>query len=97
MSALAGGVLKTLSAGGQRADGLASAICALVKQGAELGALEDVELQRLEGTSKTIRVFPRVWLERLARAVNVGAFERLTVDQIVERVLLPPPSSDAES
>jgi hypothetical protein len=96
VSAPASSVLKTLSAGGTRATGLADAITALVKNGSDLGALEDVLLRLPDGTTKTIRIFPRIWLERLQRAVNLGAFEKLTVDQIVDRVLLPPPS-EAES
>ena len=97
MSGLEIGVLQTLAAGGDRADGLASAICRLVIEGAELGALEDREILQADGSTRTVRIIPRQWLERLQRAVNVGAFERLSLDQIVERILLPPQPESAES
>jgi uncharacterized protein involved in type VI secretion and phage assembly len=90
-------LLNTMSARGKRALDLASVICRLVTEGAELGALEDLELQLADGSTKTIRIIPRQWLERLQRAVNVGAFERLTVEQIVERILLPPLPDQVET
>lgn len=85
-----------MSADGQRSLDLATAICRLIIEGAELGALEDRELVAPDGSTRMIRIIPKAWLERLQRAVNVGAFERLTVAEIVERILLPPPPSEDE-
>ena len=83
--------LLTLMAGkGKLAEDCATAICNLVMQGAELGALDEIELIGPDGTVRIVRIFPKAWLERLQKAVNVGAFEKLTVDQIVERILIPP-------
>jgi hypothetical protein len=90
-------LLKTLAAGGERADGLASVICALVSQGSELGALEDREICGLDGSKRQIKVLPRIWLERLDRAVAVGAFDRLSAQVIVERILAPPLPENVES
>jgi hypothetical protein len=82
--------LHTAIAGdGPRSHDLATAICRLIIEGAELGALEDRELVLADGSTRTVKIIPLQWLERLQRAVNVGAFERLTVAQIVERILLP--------
>jgi hypothetical protein len=90
-------VLNAMAEDGERASCLASAICRLVREGAELGALEDRELMAPDGSTRTVRIIPRLWLERLKRAVNVGAFERLTVEQIVTRILLPPLPDLSES
>lgn len=83
-------------ASAQRANELDKVICDLIVQGAELGALEDRELRLADGSTRTIRIIPRIWLERLQRAVNVGAFDRLTIDEIVQRILLPPLPESAE-
>jgi hypothetical protein len=78
-----------ISGDGPRSHDLATAICRLIIEGAARGALEDRELVAPDGSTRTVKIIPLQWLERLQRAVNVGAFERLTVDQIVQRILLP--------
>lgn len=81
-----------LAAGGDRALGIADAISLLVKDGAELGALEVYQVADAEahGGRRECRRVPQIWLERLGRAAERGAFERMTIKQIVDRILLPP-------
>jgi hypothetical protein len=88
MTAVQINILQTLSAGGQRADALASVVCRLVTEGAELGALEERQIIGADGVLvRTVKLIPRVWLERLDRAVDVGALERMSVTDIVDRIL----------
>ena len=88
-------LVRTLAAGGDRAHGLAEAICLLIKDGAELGALETHEIadaghpDAVDGV-RTVKRVPRIWLTRLERAIELGAFERLPVRKIVDRILAPP-------
>ena len=75
---------------------LSEAICMLVKDGAELGALVEREVTD-RGALRTSKTLPDEWFTRLANAVDRGAFERMPVKKIVERILLPPlPASAAE-
>jgi hypothetical protein len=91
MSEVGRNLLPFLACDGKRADGLAQAICKLVKNGSELGALEEREIFDADGVLlRTIKLIPKIWLERLHRAVEVGAFERLSVNEIVDRILAPP-------
>lgn len=86
-------IMRTLAAGGHRATVLASVVCCLVKEGAELGALEEVPVIGIEGDRRTIRVLPREWLERLARAIELGVLDRpnqQTMRKVVDRILAPP-------
>jgi hypothetical protein len=84
-------LLQTLSAGGQRADALASVVCRLVTEGAELGALEERRIVGADGVLiRTVRLIPKLWLERLDHAVDVGALERMSVGDIVDRILGSP-------
>jgi hypothetical protein len=73
-----------------RAVQLDAALCGLVVWGSRLGELETREVMGVDGKPRTIKVPPRIWLERLDRALAVGAFDRLPVDKIVERILIPP-------
>jgi hypothetical protein len=75
-------VLKTLAAGGQRADVLASAICDLVVKGAPLGELE---------VQAGVKVFPTAWLSRLAQAIELGVLDKpkpSTLRHVVDRILI---------
>lgn len=92
-------LLFVLSRGGQRADDVAAVICRLVTDGAQLGALEPYEIVDPDAPDgvRTVRGIPRVWLDRLGRAVEVGAFDRLTVEAIVERILAPPLPAHVEN
>lgn len=74
----------------ERAQQLDRALCRLIKDGAEMGKLEGREILDVDGTRRTIKVPPRIWLERLDRALQVGAFDRLSVKDIVSRILVPP-------
>lgn len=84
-------VLGAMAAKGQRALDVASATCLLVTKGAELGELETITAADPGGDLREIRVMPIAWLDRLDRAIEVGAFERLEVPEIVDRILGPPP------
>lgn len=52
-----------------------------------LGALDHVDGMRPDGAPITGAAMPKQWLARLEKAVVVGAFERLTVSEIVTRIL----------
>ncbi len=62
----------------------------LIVTGAELGALEPSAAIGIDGDWREIKLPPRIWLDRICKAVEVGAFDRLPLDDIVERILLPP-------
>lgn len=92
-------LLTTLAAGGQRAHGLASVICALVKEGAELGALEDRDIGTKDEPHPT-KALPREWLERLGRAIELGILDHPTpakLRKVVDRILAPPLPAHIES
>lgn len=73
-----------------RAVQLDQAICLLIKRGAEFGELEQREILDAAGARRMINVPPLIWFERLDRALQVGAFDRMPVKEIVDRILLPP-------
>lgn len=72
-----------------RAQQLDLALCKLITKGAELGELERRQVIGADGALREIRVPPAIWFERLELAITRGAFDRLTIDAIVERILLP--------
>jgi len=80
-----------------RSDKLAEALCLLVIEGGKLGELERREVIGVDGERRDIRLPPAIWFERLAAAAETGAFERLEVKQIVERILLPPDQAQSPS
>jgi hypothetical protein len=93
-------ILQTLNAGGARATVLASVVCRLVIEGAELGALEEIPAIGIDGQPRTIKVLPLEWLERLARAIELGVFDRPnqgTMRKVVDRILAPPLPAHVES
>lgn len=67
------------------------ALCLLIVKGAELGELEPDAAIGVDGDWREIRLPPRIWLDRLARAVEVGAFDRLEPKAIADRILMSPP------
>lgn len=75
-----------------RSDKIAAALCQLVVEGGELGELELRQVIGVDGEKREIRVPPAIWFERLAAAAEAGAFERLEIKQIVDRILTPPPA-----
>lgn len=64
-------------------------LCQLIIKGSELGELDRREVIGVDGARREIRVPPQSWLDRLARAIEVGAFDRYQPKAIVERILLP--------
>lgn len=74
---------------------VADALCMLVREGGELGELELQTYRRENGDVGQRRVMPATWLPRLQRAAEVGAFERLSIDEIVVRILGPAPGAEA--
>lgn len=89
MSAALETCLRALAAGGDRALDVADAICGLVINGGKLGELDECQIRDAAGNSRAIKTMPRPWIDRVARAIEVGAFERLSADAIVERILTP--------
>jgi hypothetical protein len=94
MSAAVDQLSRMLAAGGELADGLASAVAQLVVKGSKLGELEDHAAVGIDGNWRPIKRPPPIWFERLVLAAKRGAFARLPVDRIVDRILLPPPGGD---
>jgi len=88
-------VLRTIGAGGRPGSKVATIICDLVVKGGELGELEEYEIPDPENRDpkappiKRTRM-PRQWLDRLARAIETGAIERLSTARIVEILLQGP-------
>jgi hypothetical protein len=72
----------------KRSVAIATAICGLVVEGKKLGELESYEAVAF-GERVVGQRMPREWLMRLEAAIKVGAFERLEVKDIVERILIP--------
>lgn len=72
---------------------VADVVCRLVVDGKTLGELRDVTYRGPDGRPREGRVVPAEWFIRLNRAIEVGAFERLTVKEIVARILQPPPAA----
>lgn len=75
----------------ERAVAIDAVLCGLIIEGGKLGELEPDAAIGVDGDWREIRLPPRIWLDRLARAIEVGAFDRLTVKDIVERILVPLP------
>lgn len=76
----------------ERAVQIDAALCKLIiKGGRELGALEPAAAVGIDGNYREIKLPPQLWLDRLARAVQVGAFDRMTVTDIVDRIIMDPP------
>lgn len=69
---------------------VADVICGLIVEGAELGELREVVIRGTDGAPRVVRTMPPEWLERLARALEVRAFDRLSPQDIVARILQPP-------
>lgn len=73
---------------------VADVICGLITEGAMLGELREVVLCGRDGAPtlgddgkpRACRTMPPEWLERLARAIEVGAFDRLTTKEIIARI-----------
>ena len=86
-------VLRALAAGGSRGSKLATIICDLVVQGAELGELEPYEIEdpTRRGDPHAPRIkrkgFRREWLERLSKAIETGALDHLSTARVVEILL----------
>jgi hypothetical protein len=85
-------VLRTIAAGGRPGSNVATIICDLVVKGGELGELEEYEFKDptdADPDAKPVkrRRMPRIWLDRLARAIETGAIERLSTTRIVEILL----------
>jgi hypothetical protein len=96
MSDVAPSYLRRMAGGGEGAVVLASVICRLVIEGAELGALAEVTTIGADGNPRTIRVLPPQWLDRLSRAVDLGVFANpteKTLRKVVDRILAPPPET----
>lgn len=90
MSADRGLLIQTLAAGGTLAMALADSITGLVIEGAQLGELQEVVITGPDGEPRTVRTMPPEWLHRLVRAIEVGAFDRMSAQQVVARILMPP-------
>ncbi len=81
-------ILRALAAGGRPGDKVASALCRLISDGAQLGELEPYEFRDpATGEIKLGKRPPLHWLERLAKAIETHAIDRLSVERTVEIIL----------
>jgi hypothetical protein len=87
-STLPSALLPVLAQRNKNSTKLATIICRLVTDGAELGELEEVTRFAF-GEARVVRTIPQQWLQRLAVAVERGALERMPVDRIVARLMSP--------
>lgn len=62
-------------------------LCQLIVRGRVLGELELAAAVGIDGSWREIRLPPQAWLDRLVRAIEVGAFDRLEPAAIVDRIL----------
>lgn len=69
------------------------ALVQLVVLGGALGELEVCPRPLAGGGVIMGKQLPQGWLRRLVRAYEVGAFDRLGVDEIVARIMQPPEAS----
>ncbi|WLB43036.1 ABC transporter substrate-binding protein [Bradyrhizobium ottawaense] len=78
-------VLSTLAAGGRPALKLATVICKLIVKVAdrEIDGLEKYQVVSFGQTVNGAR-FPDRWWPRLAKAIDTGAFDRMSVQAIVD-------------
>jgi hypothetical protein len=85
-------ILRAIGASGRPGSKVATIICDLVVKGGELGELEEYEISDPENRDPNAppikrKRLPRQWLDRLARAIETGAIERLSSERIVEILL----------
>ena len=82
-------IIRTLAAGGRCGTKLATVICDLVVKGAPLGELDEWVPDPSDPKAPPVKRqrMPREWLDRLAKAIETGAFETLPADRIVEIIL----------
>jgi hypothetical protein len=86
--------LRAISRGGNVGNKAADVLTGLILQGAALGELEARDVEAC-GVAKTVRAIPHLWMQRLDRAAELGAFDRLTRQQIIDRILSSPASAAA--
>jgi hypothetical protein len=66
---------------------VAEAVRLLCVQGAELGELEIITVRGRDGVPREIKVLPDRWLARVVKAADVGAFDRMSVHDVVHRIM----------
>lgn len=81
----------------ERAVAIDWVLCQLITKGRELGELEPAAAVGVDGDWREICLPPQAWLDRLARAIEVGAFDRLEPKAIVDRILSTPGETVATS
>lgn len=70
---------------------VSDALMLLIREGAELGELEQREIADLHsGERRAVKCVPDAWLRRLAKAAEVGAFARHAPEDIAHRILTTP-------
>lgn len=84
-------LISIIGQGGELSRQVSDALMLLINQGGELGELELREITDLRtGEQRMVKSVPQAWFRRLERAVEVGAFARKTVPEIVHRILTTP-------
>lgn len=69
---------------------LRASSASLVKDAGELGELEQYQYLDRDGKLMTGRKFPPRWIGRLSTAIEKGVFAHLSIDAIVEIMLIGP-------
>lgn len=82
-------LLQMIARDDERSLAIARVVCRLVKDGHELGEVRS-EVIVVDGVERPITIMPENWVDRLVLAAERGAFERMSEERIVERLLSPP-------
>ena len=80
-------ILEILSADGELALKAADAVIRLIREAAALGELPLIEVSDHGDPPRLVEMPPKQWFERLEVAARSGAFEKMTVEEIVSRIL----------
>lgn len=83
-------LLPHLARRGHQADLLADAVVMLARAAFDREnphEMEKVIVTGADGVKREVKRFPLVWSQRLARAAQQGAFKRMEVKAIVDRIL----------
>lgn len=86
-------LLPQLGRRGRQADCLADAVVLLTRAAFDREnprELDVVTVTGIDGAAREVRRFPLAWSQRLLRAAEAGAFARMEVRAIVDRILSTP-------
>lgn len=81
-------LVSIIGAGGELSLQISDALMHLIRDGGELGELDQQEIiDPNSGERRMVKCVPPAWLRRLAKAAEVGAFDRYTPQDVARRIL----------